>query len=146
MNTPITSGRTPVHLWIVGVLATLWNAFGCVDYFMTQTRNAAYLKSFTPEQIAYFDAFPAWADGAWAIAVWGALLGAILLLLRRRLAVAVFLVAVLAMIVAFAYQLLLAANRPPLTVGAAAFTALLFAAEIGLLIYARRMRASGVLR
>ena len=31
--------RTPWHLWVVGILALLWNSFGCVDYFMTQTRK-----------------------------------------------------------------------------------------------------------
>jgi hypothetical protein len=140
------SNRTPVHLWIVGTLATLWNAYGCVDYFMTQTRNLAYLKGATPEQLAYYDGFPVWADSAWAIAVWGALAAAILLLWRSRHAATIFLVAVIAMVIAFAYQLVLAANRPPLTASDLAFTAVLFAFEIGLLVYARRMRARGVLR
>ena len=31
--------RTPVHLWIVAILATIWNAFGCFDYLMTHPRN-----------------------------------------------------------------------------------------------------------
>ena len=31
--------RAPAHLWIVGVVATLWMAFGCYDYSMTVTRN-----------------------------------------------------------------------------------------------------------
>jgi len=35
--------RTPLHLWIVAALATVWNAFGAFDYLMTQTRNEAYL-------------------------------------------------------------------------------------------------------
>ena len=33
------TAQTPIHLWIVGGLATLWNAFGCYDYFMTRTRG-----------------------------------------------------------------------------------------------------------
>ena len=43
------SARTPAHLWIVGVLATLWNAFGCYDYLMTRMRNTDYLKSMMPD-------------------------------------------------------------------------------------------------
>ena len=29
------SARAPAHLWIVGILSLLWNAFGCYDYLMT---------------------------------------------------------------------------------------------------------------
>ena len=51
--------RAPWHLWFVGVLSLLWNGVGAVDYLMTETRNASYLSSFTPEQLTYFQGFPA---------------------------------------------------------------------------------------
>ena len=35
---------TPWHLWLVGVLATIWNSGGAVDYTMTQTRNESYMS------------------------------------------------------------------------------------------------------
>ena len=84
--------RTPWHLWLVGVVAVLWNGFGCYDYTMTQTQGDAYLQSMkmTQAQIDYFHAMPAWTHGAWAIGVWGGVLGGILLLLRRKWATPVF--------------------------------------------------------
>jgi hypothetical protein len=39
----VVSMRTPVHLWIVGILSLLWNAMGCFDYVMTRMRNTDYL-------------------------------------------------------------------------------------------------------
>src|SRR4051812_2966442 len=78
--------RTPVHLWTVAVLATIWNAFGCFDYLMTQTRNERYLAGFTDPQRVYFDSFPIWMESAWAFGVWGGLLGSLLLLARSRYA------------------------------------------------------------
>ena len=59
------SVRTPVHLWIVGAIALLWNAFGCYDYVMTQTNNAEYLASMgmTETQRAYYETFPMWLEG-----------------------------------------------------------------------------------
>ena len=36
--------RAPAHLWIVGVLATVWNGFGAYDYLMTRMRNTDYSK------------------------------------------------------------------------------------------------------
>ena len=88
----IGGARTPWHLWVVGVLAALWNGFGCFDYTMTQTRQAEWFAQtgMTEAQTAYFNAMPAWTHAAWAIGVWGGLLGAILLLLRRKLATPVF--------------------------------------------------------
>jgi len=78
--------RTPWHLWVVGVVALLWNGLGAVDYTMTQVQGDAWLARMEPTevQMAWFHGMPAWTDAAWAIAVWGGLLGAILLLVRRR--------------------------------------------------------------
>lgn len=45
---------TPWHLWLIGVVALLWNAMGAFDYVMTQTRNDAYTSNFTAEQLAFF--------------------------------------------------------------------------------------------
>lgn len=89
--------RTPWHLWVVGVVAALWNGFGCTDYTMTQVQGDAWLTSMkmTSAQIEYFHAMPAWTHAAWAIGVWGGLLGAILLLLRKKLAMPVFVVSFL---------------------------------------------------
>jgi len=63
--------RTPVHLWVVGVLALLWNAMGAFDYLATQFKLEFYVKQFTPEQLSYFYGFPAWAVAGWAFGVWG---------------------------------------------------------------------------
>lgn len=81
-----TRRQRPWHLWLVGVLAILWNGMGALDYTMTQTRNEAYLRSASPEMLDFVYGLPDWIDGFWAIGVWGGLLGSILLLLGRRLA------------------------------------------------------------
>lgn len=84
-------GQTPVHLWIVGLLALLWNAFGCYDYLMTMTANQAWTSHFTAEQIAYWEGLPSWTAAFWAVGVWGGLVGALLLLIRSRYSVWAFL-------------------------------------------------------
>ena len=88
----MTALRPPWHLWVVGVVALLWNAFGCVDYTMTQLQGDVWLDQFgmTEVQIAYFHTMPAWTFAAWAIGVWGGALGAVLLLLRRKWALHAF--------------------------------------------------------
>lgn len=84
--------KRPWHLWAVGLLAIPWNGFGCFDYVMTQTNRDQWFAQMgmTEAQLTYFNAMPAWTHGAWALGVWGGLLGAILLLLRSRWALHVF--------------------------------------------------------
>ena len=52
------SAKTPVHLWIVGALATVWNAFGAFDYLMTQTRNDALSRQFHRSAARLFRELP----------------------------------------------------------------------------------------
>ncbi len=93
------SNQTPWHLWLVGIIALLWNAIGALDYYMSQTKNEAYMSMFTPEQLEFFYSFPPWSIALWAIAVWGGLLGSILLLFRKRAAVPVFLISLICMVI-----------------------------------------------
>jgi hypothetical protein len=98
-------GRTPAHLWIVGILALLWNAFGCYDYLMTETANAAYLKQVPAEMLTYIDSLPAWTTAFWALGVWGGLIGAVLLLMRSRYSVWAFALSLIGAIVGLGYQM-----------------------------------------
>jgi hypothetical protein len=140
-----TSRKTPIHLWIVGVLALLWNAVGAFDYTATQTKMEAYMSQFTPEQLEYFYAFPAWMDAAWAIAVWGSLLGSIFLLLKKSWAVPLFGLAILGMAVSSIYNFVLSNGLEVMGSGAGIFTAVIWVIALFLFFYARAMSKRGVL-
>lgn len=139
---------TPWHLWVIGLAALLFNAGGAFDYVMTQTRNAVYMAQFSAEELAFFDAFPPWIDAFWATAVWGAVLGAVLLLLRSRHAVVAFGVAVLAMAVTFGHNFFV--SDPPMhrVVGVEAVWVSLTIVALSFvwLLYAAAMVRRGVLR
>ena len=132
--------------WLVAGVALLWNAMGAMDYVMTQTRNASYMSAFTPEQLAFFYGLPAWAVAAWAIGVCGGVLGALLLLLRKRSAVWAFLVSLIAMVIT-ALQNYALSNGMEVMGDAFSllFTAAIFLGAIALLVYARAMQKRGVL-
>ncbi|MCG6956012.1 MAG: hypothetical protein LJF04_08470 [Gemmatimonadetes bacterium] len=141
-----SSRRTPRHLWIIGGLSIPWNAMGAFDYLMTQTHNQAYMGQFTPEQLDYFYGFPSWVVAFWAIAVWGGVLGSILLLLKKKWAVEVFLVSFVAMVVTTVYSYGLSNGLEVVGHPAAlAFSALIFVVALLLYLYARAMRNRGVL-
>ena len=149
----MTEAKNPVagapwHLWTVGVLSLLWNAVGALDFTMTQTRNAAYLKQFTPEQLEYFHGFPAWVVGAWAVATWGSVLGSVLLLLRRKLAVPVNLVVLAGMGLTFLHNYVLTDGLKVMGGGGKGpliFTGVIVLVGVLLFLYARAMQRRGVL-
>ena len=136
---------TPWHLWAVGMLALLWNGFGGYDYVMTQTNNAAYLAQFTPEQRAYFDSFPMWMEVVWAVGVWGAVLGSVLLLLRSKWAFHAFLASLVAFAVSVVYGQTSGGAAVMGTTGMI-FSAVIFLLGLGFVMYSRMMSRKGVLR
>ena len=138
--------KAPVHLWIVGILAVLWNAVGCFDYFATQSQLDSYMSQFTPEQLEYFYGFPAWADACWAIAVWGSLLGSLLLLARKAWAVWLFGLAILGMAGTTVYNFVLSDGMAVMGQAAAIFTVVIWVIALFLFFYARAMAKRGVLR
>lgn len=138
--------KTPVHLWIVGGLALLWNAVGAFDYVATQLRLEGYMSQFTQEQLDYFYGFPAWAVAAWACAVWFALFGSIALLLRRRLAYLLFTISLVAMLASTVHSFLLSEGAAMMGSGGVVFSGLIVAVAILLVWYSKSMTTRGVLR
>jgi hypothetical protein len=139
--------KRPVHLWIVGLIGLLWNAFGCWNYAMTAYRSEVWLAELTAAQRAYIESFPAWSHAAWAIGVWFGLAGSILLLLRRRWAVPAFAISLVGLAGTAVYQFLMSSPPDEMVRGSGLVLHLvIWAIAIGLLAYAMRMRARGVLR
>ena len=140
------AARTPRHVWGVGIFALLWNAMGGVDFVMTQSGNEEYLAQFTPEQREFFQGLPVWVVAAWGIAVWGSVLGSVLLLLRKSLAAPVFLVAFVAMLVTTFHNFVLADGLE--VMGGTfelVFSGVIFAVGLLLWVYARALSRRGVL-
>ena len=139
------SPKTPVHLWIVGILAVLWNAVGAFDYTATQYRIESYMANFTPEQLEYFYGFPAWVDAAWALGVWGSLLGSLALLLRKSWAVWLFGTSILGLAGTSVYNFVLSNGAEMMGEGGAMFTGVIWLIVLFLFFYSRAMAKRGIL-
>jgi len=142
----LSTNRAPLHLWIVGAVTLLWNAVGAIDYVAMQLRIAPYMSRFTPEQLEYFDGFPAWTVAAWALGVWGSLLGSLFLLLRRRWAVWLFGIAIAGLAVTTLHNFVLTDGAAVMGPEAAVFSAVIWVIALFLFFYARAMAKRGVLR
>lgn len=92
MNNKAAGG---VHwsFWIIGAVALVWSTGGVINYFMQMNPDA--LAAYRESERAIVEGRPAWATGAFAIAVFGGALGSVLLLLRKSAAFYVFIASVL---------------------------------------------------
>lgn len=151
MDDTAAATRAPIHLWIVGIVATLWNAFGCYDYFMTRTQGAQYIKTMMPgidadAMMSYVNGFPIWASVGWGLGVWCGLAGSILLLMRSRWAETLLALSAIGAILGLGYQILHPADIPAMHEGFNAIVPyVIIVIAVLLYAYARRMRAKGVL-
>ncbi len=138
--------KTPWHLWLVGVLSLIWNSFGAYDYLMTQTKDEVYMAAFTQVQLDYFYGLPLWAVCAWAIAIWSSVLGSLVLLLRKKVCVPIFLVSIVGLVITTIHNYGLSNGYEIMGgVGVVIFTGVIYAIAIGLYFYARAMTQKGVL-
>lgn len=135
--------RAPAHLWIVGAVTLLFNAMGIVSYLTTKFGMLAEM-GLTPDQIAFMESYPAWISAFWALGVWGAFGGSVLLLARSRWAVPAMVVALIGLVGTTLgnYGVL---DVPP-GMQAPALDVAIWAVTLFLLVYARRMAKAGVLR
>lgn len=146
--TDLAKTGAPWHLWAVGVVGLLWNGYGCYDYVMTVTGGEEYLRSYgmTDEMIAYYTAMPAWMTAVWAVGVWGGLLGVILLLLRTKWALHVFVASCAAFILSLIYTYVLSGGAPAMPPGAPIMHAVVLAGCLFFIWYAWFAAKRGILR
>ena len=138
---------TPMHLWVVGILSLLWNCFGCLDYTMTNLKNASWLAQMTSDQIAWMNGLPAWLTAFWALGVWGGLVGSILLLMRNRYAVWAFGISCIGAVVGLGYQMFMTTMPASMKQGVMGLMPwIIILITVFLLWYAMAAQKKGVLR
>jgi hypothetical protein len=144
--------RTPVDLWIVGLVALLYSSFGAYDYVMSHMRDLAYIANSMPgvdpnTALAWMDEFPIYAKVGWVLGVWGGLIASVLLLMRSRFATPAFAASMIGILLSIGYQLALA----PALKGAEGtqfeiMPWVVIVAGIALLVYSKLAVKRGLLR
>jgi hypothetical protein len=96
----------PGWYWAVAGLALLWEAGGCYAYLTQVSAGAKALAALPAAERAVWQAMPPWIWGAYAVAVWVGLSGAIGLLMRQSWARAALIVSLAGVIVQFGWMFL----------------------------------------
>ena len=133
----------PAWFWAAATLALLWELFGCYSYYAQMTVDRMSLPI---DQRAIWDATPAWINAAYAVAVWVGLAGAVLLLMRRKLAEPLLLVSLIAVAVQFGGVMLVPAIRAVTPSQAYNLPIAIFVVCYGIWMLSRLARKRGWLR
>ncbi len=96
-------GSVHWSFWLIGAVALIWNVVGVINFFVQM--NPDVLAAYRESERAIVECRPAWATGAFAIAVFGGALGCVLLLLRKSAAYYLFIGSLLGVIVTMTHTL-----------------------------------------
>jgi hypothetical protein len=101
----MTTNKPNTGFWIIAVIALIWNIMG-VFAFLGQTflMNDDARALMTAEQLELIDSTPTWVTVIFAIAVISGLLGCILLLLRKKMAVSLFGLSLITVLIQMGYS------------------------------------------
>ncbi len=142
MTTAIPSSR-PMSYWIIAIVALLWNLLGVAMFCMTMAATPEQVAAMPPEHRQILEATPGWAQVAYGVAVFGGVLGAIGLLLRKRWAVTFFLLSLIGLVVQTLAAFLVTPAWAVLGPSGLLMPILLLAIALFLLSYSRRAAARG---
>lgn len=138
--------KVPASIWIVGGLAVVWNLIGVAAFAMQLAMPAEALQAMPPEQRAVYEATPGWIYLFYGVATIGGVLGSLGLLLRRRWAAPVYLVALVALVLQVLASYAVTPAWSTSGLAGLGFPVLLVVIAGALWLFARRMAARGVLR
>ncbi|MFK7993181.1 MAG: hypothetical protein AB8B87_03525 [Granulosicoccus sp.] len=143
-----SEAKTPWHLWLIGIIAVLFNFIGVFDFVMSMAQGAEYQASagMTPEQIAHYQEMPAWMMVVWFVGVFGAFLASILLILRKKLALPMFVISLVVFLISLVYHYLLSDGGAVLGQAMAIASAVIAGLLVLFIWYTRFMVTRGVVR
>ena len=97
----------PKKFWIISIVALIWNLFGVLAYLGDVTLSAEALTALPSAEQALYANTPTWATSAYAIAVFGGLLGCIGLPVRKKWAAPLFAISLVGLVVQIIHGLFL---------------------------------------
>ena len=94
------NNKPPMSFWVIAATLLLWNLIGLMFYYMQVTMAPEVMaENFNEAQQAWMNNEPTWATAAYATAVTAGVIGAGLLLMRKALALPLFVLSFVAVLV-----------------------------------------------
>lgn len=102
----MAQSNLPRKFWIITSIMLAWNILGVIAFMIDFTMSAEALAAMPDGQRALYENVPAWATVAYAVAVICGTLGCIALLMRKSVAIPLFVVSLLAVLLQFGQAIL----------------------------------------
>jgi hypothetical protein len=100
-----TLNKPSMGFWIISIVAFIWNAMGVNHYLQQAYQTDSFKAMYTEDQLAMIQNAPTWVTAAFAVAVFGGILGCIMLLMRKKIAKTLFLLSLIGIIVQMIHNL-----------------------------------------
>ena len=107
------ANKPPITFWVITIIGFIWNLMGVDAYLQQAYRTERFQEMYknTPQFLEIINNLPSWYTAVFAIAVFISTLGCLLLLLRKKMATQVFLVALIAVVIQTLYNLFMNEGR-----------------------------------
>jgi hypothetical protein len=133
--------RLPLWFWIAASAALLWNLLGVAAYLAE-----AYGMAQSDAHRALINARPAWATGAYAVAVFAGTLGCLALLIRHRWAFTLILTSFAALLVQQVWNFTGSGAAVATEPSSLVFAGAVVLVSLGLVVFARAAIRKGWVR
>jgi len=137
--------KVPTIFWVIAVIAVIWNAMGVMAFFAQINMSADAIAALPEAEQELYDKYPMWTKIAFAVAVFGGLLGSIGLLMRKSWASLILKISLVGIIVQMIHSLFIAKATDVYGPGAAVMPIMVVLFAVFLVWYARKCQVDGYL-
>lgn len=130
------------RFYIISVLALIWNILGVIAYLGQVYMPQEVKQALSPTEQAYYANVPSWVTGAFAIAVFAGALGCIALLLKKKIAISLLFISLIAVLVQFVYNTIIQTDME-ITVTKLVWPVLIIAIAIFLVWFSKDSKTKG---
>lgn len=98
MDSPLDlpeKSNVPTSFWVIGVIALLWNLMGLVAFFMDMTISAEAIAGMDAAMQEMYNTTPLISKIGYGVATICGVLGCVMLLLRKKLALPLFILSLI---------------------------------------------------
>ncbi|PVW13797.1 hypothetical protein [Marixanthomonas spongiae] len=98
-----TTTKPNTAFWIIAVIALIWNLMGTFNFLASNFMEDMLSEAYSEEELMLLESLPSWYAIVFGVAVFSGLLGCFLLLLRKKAAIGLFFISLLAVLLQMGY-------------------------------------------
>ena len=121
----LEENKIPTWFWLIAAIMLIWNAMGIFAFISQMSMTQEAIDALPTAERELHAKYPMWTKIAFAIAVFGGLLGCIALLLKKKIAKPIFIISFVGIVIQMFHSLLIAKATDVYGPGAAAMPAML---------------------